>query len=215
MNKVLALFVTSVAICVPHSTTTLARTESGPVLLPRPPVGVAARHDSQQSLIDAKKREHFAKARRILEGQNVPFDPDALLRRSWRSEIRGPLSEMPEMAKQKRLTGPLGGLILADTMQLGKVTDTSSDTVVITRRLQFDSRHAYIHVGSRALFLYVLDSIDFPNTGNERPSLYIDARGPGRAHGQQRPSHGSWSTSMQSRPRSLSPRVGNEEQDSD
>ena len=127
-----------------------------------------------------RKRAAFAKARRLLELRGVPFDADALLAPDWRVALDAPLRQMPEMSRQVRQRGPLNGVVLADTLHLSAATDVSSDSVVIVRRLEFDSRHPVIRVGPHAAYVFVTESVEFPSTGTERPSVRIDARGLGK-----------------------------------
>lgn len=103
-----------------------------------------------------------------------------MLAPDWRVALDAPLRQMPEMSRQVRQRGPLNGVVLADTLHLSAATDVSSDSVVIVRRLEFDSRHPVIRVGPHAAYVFVTESVEFPSTGTERPSVRIDARGLGK-----------------------------------
>ena len=142
----------------------------------RSPARVAQQHDTEE----AARTAAFAPAHRLLEGRGLPFEPDALLGRQWRSDLGRHLAQVPEMSRLSRQSGPLHGVIMADTLQLSAATEVSNDTVLIVRTLRFDSRHPVIRLGPHAASLFVTESVEFASTGTERPSLYVDGRGWGR-----------------------------------
>lgn len=89
----------------------------------------------------ASRRQSFASCRTLLIQHGVPFDPDELLRDDWPKRLRSVLDSMPEMKQVRRVTGPMHGVYIADTLYLPEHTSLAGNTVIIARYLVYEGSH--------------------------------------------------------------------------
>ena len=106
---------------------------------------------------EEKKRRAFAKARRMLQEKNLPFDPDVLLTVDWPQKLKPTLAVMPEMQNISVLSNRLRGVQIADTIFLPEKTTLTGDTVILARRLIFEGENAVIK-GPHNVSIFISDT---------------------------------------------------------
>jgi hypothetical protein len=106
---------------------------------------IAQQQSSQATQPDEmeQKRAAFKSGRDLLRNK-VPFDPDILLEEDWREKIIPFINRMPEMAEVRRADIRLKGAQLADTLYLPEKITLTGDTVILVRRLIFESQKTLI-----------------------------------------------------------------------
>lgn len=129
----------------------------------------------------ARRHERFGKARTLLVNENVPFDPDILITRDWRTQLAASFEQMPQMQVSKVQQGALQGVVQADTLVLPETTELAGDAVIIAKHLQFDGSGPIIR-GPHNIYLFLVGSMEVKhNPGQSRATaITIDARGRGR-----------------------------------
>jgi hypothetical protein len=126
-----------------------------------------------------QRRQHFAKARRMLQEKNIPFDPDILLDSDWPQKLKPTLAGMPEMQNINVLSDKLRGVYVADTLFLPEKTTVTGDTVILARRLLFEGENAVIK-GPHDVSLFVSETsgglgVTLKQALGERRQLFVQA----------------------------------------
>jgi hypothetical protein len=104
-------------------------------------LGVAESAISQTKDQVASKSQGFASCRSLLVQKGVPFNPDDLLYRDWPEKLTEELNSMPEMKQVRRVTGPMQGVYIADTLYLPEHTTLTGITVIIAKYLVYDGNN--------------------------------------------------------------------------
>jgi len=104
----------------------------------------------------ARRKANFKKGRALLLQQNVPFDPDDLLKRGWQQRLRTTLDQMPELQVVQQGDNNLKGVQLAHTLYLPENIQLTGDTVILARRLVFLGRNVVIK-GPHDIHIFTID----------------------------------------------------------
>lgn len=104
----------------------------------------------------AQKKANFKKGRALLLQQNVPFDPDDLLKPGWQKRLRTTLDQMPELQVIQQGDSKLNGVHLAHTLYLPENVQLTGDTVILARRLVFLGRNVVIK-GPHDIHIFTID----------------------------------------------------------
>lgn len=131
-------------------------------------------------------RDTLALAFELLRTRGVPFDPELLIDRDWRSELAPALELMPEMRETLHVTGRMNGVYIADTVLLGDHVTLAGDTFILVRDFGTDDENAVINIaGPHSLFIYVIGDLKknaamMRSAGRGMPPmrLHIDAMAP-------------------------------------
>lgn len=128
-------------------------------------------------------RETLALAFELLRTRGVPFDPELLIDRNWRSELAPALELMPEMRETLHVTGPMNGVYLADIVLLGAHVNLAGDTFILAREFAPDDENAIINItGYHSIFIYVIgnskQNAAMMRSGFPPMRLNIDAMAP-------------------------------------
>ena len=128
-------------------------------------------------------RDTLALAFELLRTRGVPFDPELLIDRDWRSELAPALELMPEMRETVHVTGPMNGVYLADTVLLGAHVTLAGDTFILAREFAPDDENAIINIsGYHSIFIYVIgnpkQNVAMMRSGFPPMRLNIDAMSP-------------------------------------
>ena len=102
-------------------------------------------------------RDTLALAFELLRTRGVPFDPELLIDRDWRSELAPALELMPEMRETLHVTGPMNGVYLADTVLLGTHVTLAGDTFILAREFAPDDENAIINISGDAFVIHLCD----------------------------------------------------------
>lgn len=103
------------------------------------------------------KLKKFEPARRMLMRAGVPFEPSVLLTQNWRTHLAPQFLKMPDMEKVRRVTQPLKGVYLANTLYLAKQIEITGDTVILVRHLVFTNGNTLIR-GRHNLFVFPIET---------------------------------------------------------
>jgi hypothetical protein len=148
---------------------------------------LSQRLESQGRSLNQRRLEDINRVRGLLRKQNVPFDPDVLLRGS--REVRNKLDalslELPEMQMMRWEDQPLRGVQLADTLYLPEKVEIAEDTVILAKNLRLRGQNPVIR-GNHSIYIIVRSLVITDENGNptRESKLTIDAS----AHGPKRSS---------------------------
>jgi hypothetical protein len=98
----------------------------------------------------------------LLRSENIPIDAGLLFTPSGRQKLRAQLTLYPDMQITKTLSGPLRGVVMADTLTFPGTSLVDGDTLIIARQVIFTGRAPTIK-GAHDFHLFVLDSINVEN----------------------------------------------------
>jgi hypothetical protein len=101
------------------------------------------------------RRRLLAPAFKMLKAEGVPFDPKLLLGDDWRSRLEPALARIPAMGETVRVTEPMKGVYLANTLLLPEHISLKGDTFILTRELAPDDENSAISItGDYRLFIF-------------------------------------------------------------
>jgi hypothetical protein len=109
-----------------------------------------------QPVISPQKRRGFAKGRELLVQEGVPFDPDALLDRDWKANLKPVFDTMPQLQTVRQAEKHLKGAQLAHTLYLPEQIELDGDTVILVRHLVLTSRNVTIK-GNHDVSIFTLE----------------------------------------------------------
>src|SRR5262245_20842130 len=115
----------------------------------------------------ARRKSNFKSGRALLLQQNVPFDPDDLLKRGWQQKLRTTLDQMPELQVVQQGDNKLKGAQLAHTLYLPENIQLIGDTVILVRRLVFLGRNVVIK-GPHDIHIFTIDETQLVDNSSFR-----------------------------------------------
>jgi hypothetical protein len=107
---------------------------------------------------DKKANASFKTAQEVLDKANLPFDIQSLTVPRWRQNLAPVFEQMPEMSSVRYETGPLAGVVLADTLYLPEKVEIAGDLVVLAKYLVFEGSNAVMR-GNHNVFLLPINPI--------------------------------------------------------
>lgn len=105
----------------------------------------------------ARRQHALAAARPILQEHGISLNTDVLASWNWSHELRPTLANLPQMLEHTTRTD-LDGVIMADELRLGEVTELLGDTIIIANRLVFEGQNPVIR-GPYDVYIVVAESV--------------------------------------------------------
>jgi len=85
-----------------------------------------------------KARLAFTKGHDLLLKENLPFDPNILLTRDWRSRIGKYLAQIPRLLDIRQTGRNLKGVYIAHTLYIPEKAEIKGDTVILARNIIYE-----------------------------------------------------------------------------
>ena len=120
----------------------------------------------------------LAPARKTLRKKGIPFDPYITIQDDWRTLIDPALLNLLEMKRNLRVTEPLKGIYLAQTLLVGETVRLKGNTIIIIGELAPDDETLNLGIrGEGDFFMFIVNK---PNRTGRRPlrgSINIETTG--------------------------------------
>ena len=100
--------------------------------------------------------QRVAPAIRLLEEKGVPFDPEVMLKDSWKEDLAPVLDQMPEMQTSRAVGDRMEGVQMADALFLPEKVKLTGDTIIIARKVVFEGRNALLK-GPHNIYYFPLE----------------------------------------------------------
>jgi hypothetical protein len=113
---------------------------------------VAAQKQPFLTLDKAQQIEDFRPLKELLIQQEVPFEPDILLKPNSKKLISSKLSQTPEMYEIRKLGKKIKGVQLGDILYLPEKVQLTGDTVILANKVIFEGRNPIIKGNYKILY---------------------------------------------------------------
>lgn len=121
---------------------------------------VAAAFVITSTITDAREQDEtdsklvaFREIRQKLDEKGVPFDPEVLLRPTWREEVISVVDSIREMREKHVLGDKVQGVQMAETLYLPEKTRITGDTLLLAKRIIFEGNNVQIKGNHNIYFM--------------------------------------------------------------
>jgi hypothetical protein len=120
----------------------------------------------------------LAPVRKKLREKKIPFDPYISIEGDWRKKIDPALFALPEMKRNLRVTGPMKGIYLADTLLVGENVKLKGDTILIVKEFAPDDENRDFKIsGNGNLFMFFVGDQKKIRPRRRRGEIAIETTG--------------------------------------
>jgi hypothetical protein len=120
----------------------------------------------------------LAPARKTLRKEGIPFDPYITIQDDWRTLIDPVFLNLPEMKRTLRVTEPMKGIYLAQTLLVGETVRLKGNTILIIGELAPDDENLNLEIrGQGDFFMFIVNKPKRTGTRPLRGSINIETTG--------------------------------------
>jgi len=107
-----------------------------------------------------RRRQWFASARSMLMTTGLPFDPNLLLELDYSRRLPESIRQAVTMRGTQTEGSHLSGVYMADTLLLPATVDLDGETILLARRIVFDSSSPIVRTHRHGFHAFPLESIE-------------------------------------------------------